>query len=101
MQIYLKNVHPKFPDGGKMSQYMESLSIGDYLDIRGPSGLLIYEGLGEHSLYDFGIDFNLLFCIELLSKILEWNPMKRKNPTWKIGLRYFYYQNTNDFISKN
>lgn len=36
-----------------MSQFMESLSIDDYLDIRGPSGLLIYEGQGEHPLYNF------------------------------------------------
>lgn len=53
LQVYFKNVHPKFPEGGKMSQFMESLSIDDYLDIRGPSGLLIYEGQGEHPLYNF------------------------------------------------
>lgn len=46
VKIYFKDVNPKFPEGGKMSQYMESLSIDDYLDIRGPSGLLIYEGQG-------------------------------------------------------
>lgn len=51
IKVYFKNVHPKFPDGGKMSQYMESLSIGDYLDIRGPSGLLIYEGQGVFKIH--------------------------------------------------
>lgn len=45
-QIYYKNVHPKFPEGGKMSQYLESLRIGETIDFRGPSGLLIYEGKG-------------------------------------------------------
>ena len=44
--MYFKNVHPKFPEGGKMSQYMENMEIGDYLDFRGPNGLLVYNGLG-------------------------------------------------------
>lgn len=29
-----------------MSQHLESLNIGDTIDIRGPNGLLIYEGRG-------------------------------------------------------
>ena len=49
-QVYFKNVHPKFPDGGKMSQYLESMDIGDYLDFRGPNGLLIYNGRGSFSI---------------------------------------------------
>jgi hypothetical protein len=39
-------VHPKFPDGGKMSQHLESMSIGDTIDFRGPNGLLVYLGHG-------------------------------------------------------
>uniref|UniRef100_A0A8C1RUG9 cytochrome-b5 reductase n=1 Tax=Cyprinus carpio TaxID=7962 RepID=A0A8C1RUG9_CYPCA len=46
VKIYYKNVHPKFPEGGKMSQYLESLRIGDTIDFRGPSGLLVYKGKG-------------------------------------------------------
>ena len=46
-QVYFKNVHPKFPDGGKMSQHLESLEIGDSIDVRGPNGLCVYKGLGE------------------------------------------------------
>ncbi len=46
LQIYFKNVHPKFPEGGKMSQYLESLRIGDVIDFRGPGGLLEYKGQG-------------------------------------------------------
>lgn len=46
VKIYYKNTHPKFPEGGKMSQYLESLRIGDTIDFRGPSGLLIYKGQG-------------------------------------------------------
>jgi len=50
VKVYFKNVHPKFPDGGKMSQYLESMDIGDYLDFRGPNGLLIYNGRGSFSI---------------------------------------------------
>jgi len=46
VKIYFKNVHPKFPDGGKMSQHLESLQIGDTIDVRGPNGLLVYQGRG-------------------------------------------------------
>jgi len=46
VQIYFKNVHPKFPAGGKMSQHLDSLQIGDFIDVRGPNGLLVYNGRG-------------------------------------------------------
>ena len=39
-------MHPKFPEGGKMTQHLESLAIGDTIDVRGPGGLLQYEGRG-------------------------------------------------------
>uniref|UniRef100_A0A3B4BKM2 NADH-cytochrome b5 reductase n=1 Tax=Periophthalmus magnuspinnatus TaxID=409849 RepID=A0A3B4BKM2_9GOBI len=47
VKIYFKDVHPKFPEGGKMSQYLESLKISDTIDFRGPSGLLVYKGKGK------------------------------------------------------
>ncbi|XP_063073516.1 NADH-cytochrome b5 reductase 3 [Engraulis encrasicolus] len=50
IKIYYKNVHPKFPEGGKMSQYVESLRVGETIDFRGPSGLLIYQGKGEFAI---------------------------------------------------
>lgn len=28
IKAYFRNVHPKFPEGGKMSQHLESLSLG-------------------------------------------------------------------------
>ena len=27
VQVYFANVHPKFPNGGKMSQYLDSLKV--------------------------------------------------------------------------
>ncbi|XP_015197684.1 NADH-cytochrome b5 reductase 1 [Lepisosteus oculatus] len=47
VKIYFKNVNPKFPEGGKMSQYLESLQIRDVVDFRGPGGLLEYQGHGQ------------------------------------------------------
>nr|CAG4650411.1 EOG090X0BKI [Sida crystallina] len=46
VKVYFKNVHPKFPEGGKMSQYLENLPIGQTIDVRGPSGLLMHKGPG-------------------------------------------------------
>ncbi|CAH2278380.1 NADH-cytochrome b5 reductase 3 [Pelobates cultripes] len=46
VKIYFKGIHPKFPEGGKMSQYLESLRINETIDFRGPSGLLVYKGKG-------------------------------------------------------
>ena len=40
-------MHPKFPEGGKMSQYLENMNIGDTIDFRGPSGRLVYKGQGK------------------------------------------------------
>ncbi len=34
VQVYFKDVHPKFPDGGKMSQHLESLGLGDIITIK-------------------------------------------------------------------
>ncbi|NXU58124.1 NB5R3 reductase, partial [Turnix velox] len=42
VKIYFKGIHPKFPHGGKMSQYLDSLKTGDTIDFRGPSGLLAW-----------------------------------------------------------
>jgi len=50
VKVYQANVHPKFPEGGKMTQYLESLALGDTIDVRGPSGLLEYVGKGEFNI---------------------------------------------------
>ncbi|KAL3914687.1 MAG: hypothetical protein SGILL_006003 [Bacillariaceae sp.] len=38
---------PRFPNGGKMSQYLDALKIGDYLDFRGPVGEFDYKANGK------------------------------------------------------
>jgi len=46
IKVYRGGVKEKFVDGGKMSQHMDSLKIGDKLDIQGPFGLIEYKGRG-------------------------------------------------------
>jgi len=50
VKVYHANVHPKFPEGGKMTQHLESLQLGDTVDVRGPSGLCVYNGRGNFSI---------------------------------------------------
>uniref|UniRef100_A0A7M4EFD0 NADH-cytochrome b5 reductase n=1 Tax=Crocodylus porosus TaxID=8502 RepID=A0A7M4EFD0_CROPO len=50
IKVYYKNVNPKFPEGGKMSQYLNSMNIGDTIDFRGPNGLLVYKGPGKFAI---------------------------------------------------
>jgi len=50
IKVYFKNVHPKFPDGGKMTQHLESLKIGENVTFKGPKGKLIYNGRGHFSI---------------------------------------------------
>jgi cytochrome-b5 reductase len=46
IKVYKANVHPKFPHGGRMSQHLDSLKIGDTIDIKGPKGHMEYLGNG-------------------------------------------------------
>ncbi|KAA8590584.1 NADH-cytochrome b5 reductase 2 [Etheostoma spectabile] len=48
VKVYYKN--PSFPEGGKMSQYLDNMAIGDRIDFRGPNGLLVYKGNGQFSI---------------------------------------------------
>ncbi|XP_028015706.1 NADH-cytochrome b5 reductase 2 isoform X1 [Eptesicus fuscus] len=49
IKIYFKNVHPNYPEGGKMSQYLDNMKIGDTILFRGPTGRLFYHGPGRFS----------------------------------------------------
>ena len=46
IKVYKSGVHPKFPDGGKLSQHLDSLKIGETIDIKGPKGHMEYLGNG-------------------------------------------------------
>ena len=47
VKVYFKGVHPSFPDGGKMSQHLDSMKIGDSIDVKGPIGEFVYKGQGQ------------------------------------------------------
>ncbi|XP_056643847.1 NADH-cytochrome b5 reductase 3-like [Diorhabda sublineata] len=47
IKIYFRNVHPKFPAGGKFTQHLDSLKIGDVVQISGPHGKVAYKGKGK------------------------------------------------------
>eukprot|EP00128_Syssomonas_multiformis_P013297 Colp12_sorted_trinity150504_noHs@29943 len=47
IKVYFKGVHPKFPEGGQLTQYLENMKIGESIDVRGPVGKLTYMGRGK------------------------------------------------------
>jgi len=47
VKVYFKGVHPSFPDGGKMSQHLDSMKIGESIDVKGPIGEFVYKGQGQ------------------------------------------------------
>ncbi|XP_020202176.1 inducible nitrate reductase [NADH] 2 [Cajanus cajan] len=47
VKVYFRGVHPKFPNGGLMSQHLDSLPIGSVLDVKGPLGHIEYTGRGN------------------------------------------------------
>lgn len=49
VKVYKANVHPKFPEGGKMSQYLDQLTIGEKIAVEGPKGRIQYMGRGVFS----------------------------------------------------
>ncbi|OWM88463.1 hypothetical protein CDL15_Pgr003875 [Punica granatum] len=51
VKVYFKNVHPKFPNGGMMSQYIDSLPLGSTLDVKGPLGHIEYTGRGNFTVH--------------------------------------------------
>lgn len=51
IKVYKAGVHPKFPDGGKMSQHLDSLKIGDAVDMRGPKGHMTYRKNGSFTVH--------------------------------------------------
>jgi len=65
IKVYFKNTHPKFPDGGKMSQYLEAMNVGDSIDVRGPSGHICYKGNGNFTFQESGKEATDYKCKEI------------------------------------
>ena len=68
-QVYFKGVNPRYPDGGKMSQYLESMKLGERIDVRGPSGKLTYVKPGTMEVVGSFLDcILLLLCLKGMVK---------------------------------
>jgi nitrate reductase (NAD(P)H) len=50
IKVYFKGVDPLYPDGGVMSQHLESLQVGDTVEVKGPLGHIEYLGHGYFDL---------------------------------------------------
>ena len=62
IKVYFRDVHPKFPEGGKMSQYLEAMKIGDTIDVRGPSGRYSYKGDGVFEVEESRNEKKIMRC---------------------------------------
>ena len=59
VKIYFKNQNPKFPNGGKMSQHLNDLNLGDYMLMRGPKGNITYHNDGHFTIIKNTIEHNI------------------------------------------
>jgi cytochrome-b5 reductase len=50
VKVYFKDVNPRFPEGGKMSQHLNNMKIGDTIMMKGPKGHLDYKGRGKFTI---------------------------------------------------
>ena len=50
IKVYKVGTNERFPMGGKMSQHLDGLKIGDSIMMRGPRGELDYQGCGAFSI---------------------------------------------------
>jgi nitrate reductase (NAD(P)H) len=101
VKVYFAGVHPRFPDGGKMSQHLESLQMGETVQVKGPIGSFVYKSLGSFtykkeprvcnriSLIAGGT--GLTPCYQVLMKVLN-------NAADTTKLRLIYANNTPDEI---
>jgi len=101
IKVYFKNEHPNFPEGGKMSQFLNNLQIGDSIEARGPVGHIEYKGNGT-----FHIDGQAVFTtsICMLAGGTGITPMYQvmsailREPNDLINLYLVYANNTEDDI---
>jgi cytochrome-b5 reductase len=42
IKVYFANVHPRFPEGGKLTQFLDKMQIGDKISVKGPLGEYIF-----------------------------------------------------------
>jgi nitrate reductase (NAD(P)H) len=46
IKIYFPNDNPMFPEGGQLTRYLNSVNVGDFVEVKGPMGHIQYHGRG-------------------------------------------------------
>lgn len=67
VKVYHAGESKKFPNGGVMSQYLQSLRPGDKIQVQGPRGRFVYEGRGYFSLGADGVRLPLVTRLGLVA----------------------------------
>jgi len=72
---------PRFPDGGILSQHLDSLQVGDFIDFKGPVGEFEYLSSGSFKIdhdHNFASSFNMIAggtgitpCMQVAAEILR------------------------------
>ena len=93
IKVYRAHENSRFPDGGKMSQHLDTLKIGDCITVKGPVGHVEYLGKGRYLLngeQKFTTAINLIAggtgitpCYQIIKAILR-DPEDRT----KVALLY-------------
>ena len=65
IKVYRSGVHPKFPDGGKMSQHLDALKVGECILVKGPKGHLEWQGHGQFSVKPLGKPLENRSCSQI------------------------------------
>jgi len=101
IKVYKSGVIDRFPDGGKMSQYMGSLKVGDKVDISGPFGMNEYLGHGK---FKIGTKEKQCKALAMISGGTGITPMLQvaaailKDPTDATTISLLYANQTEDDI---
>jgi len=101
IKVYKGGVKEQFSDGGKMSQYMDTLKVGDSIGIQGPVGLHTYLGKGK-----FKSGAKELSCTKLgmmaggtgITPMLQIMAAILKDPADKTTMSLLYANQTEDDI---
>jgi len=102
IKVYKPNP-PKFPDGGKMSQYLDRLKIGDIIKMKGPKGHMQLFGGGKFQVKPLGKPVQQRSCdaigmvaggtgitpmLQLLGAIFDHPKTSKLNSKLKVKLIY-------------
>lgn len=106
IKVYKAGVHPKFPEGGKMSQHLDSLKLGDKILMKGPKGHLEWLGQGNFKVKPLGKPKEVRHCdcIGMIAGGTGITPMLQvlnaifKNPADQTKVKLLYANQTEEDI---